>query len=145
MQLSEHFSDHELGVVGVEQRIIDNAQFICTTILEPIRARFGPVSVHCGYRPPGHNAAVGGKPTSFHLYDGTQSAADIDCLPTSFQDLFDWIRLDSKLPFDKVILESENGFPATVHLQVDSSNAPRRQAFTGSTGDGTIYVPQTVE
>ena len=59
--------------------------------------------------------------------------------------MFDWLRLESGLPFDKVILErNAQGFSATVHIQVDRLNAPRRQAFTGSTGDATDYIPSTV-
>ena len=145
MQLSPHFSLDELGVIGAPEQVYQIAVYICETLLEPIRAQFGPVTVHDGYRPPAHNAAVGGKPTSYHLYTGTQSAADIDALPTPYQTLFDWIRLESGLPFDKVILETDaSGEPACVHLQVDSAVAPRRLAYTGNTGAGTVYIPQHV-
>lgn len=145
MQLTPHFADTELGVEGASPQIVNNAIYLCEQLLEPIRAKFGPVNVHDGYRPPAHNEAVGGKPASYHLYDGTQAAADIDVLPTGFQDLFDWIRLKSHLPFDKVILETNSaGEPATVHLQIDSAVSPRRLAYTGSTGAGTVYVPQKV-
>lgn len=141
-QLSEHFTDVELGVEGAEPRLVANATFLCETLLEPIRTKFGPVKVHDGYRSPEHNAAVGGKPTSYHQFDGTRSAADFDVLPTPFQEAFDWIRMESGLPFDKVILEhNESGNPAAIHIQVDSAVAPRRLAYTGSTGAGTVYTP----
>ena len=146
MQLTEHFEDYELGVDGAPPEIVANAVYICEQLLEPIRAQFGPVNVHDGYRPPAHNEAVGGKPTSYHLYDGTQSAADIDALPTGYQQVFDWIRLESGLPFDKVILETNPaGEPATVHLQIDSGLPPRRLAYTGQTGAGTAYSPAEVK
>lgn len=145
MNLTEHFTDNELGVAGAEQRLIDNAIFLCEKILEPIRAQFGPVHVHDGYRNPEHNAAVGGKPTSWHQFDGNQAAADIDCLPTDFKTVFDWIRLWSGLPFDKVILEhNAAGLPAAIHIQVDTEAEPRRLAYTGSTGAGTVYTPAEV-
>jgi hypothetical protein len=145
MQLTEHFEDSELGVAGCSDQLIAQATFLCELILEPIRAKLGPVSVHDGYRDPGHNARVGGKPDSFHLFDGGKAAADISAQPTSCEQLFDWIRLESHLPFDKVILErNAGGFAATVHLQVDMAAKPRRQAFTGSTGAGTIYTPAGV-
>ncbi len=145
MQLTEHFTDVELGVDAAEQRLIDNATFICAQLLEPIRAKFGPVKVHDGYRSPDHNAAVGGKPTSWHQFDGTQSAADIDVLPVSFHECFDYIRLESNLPFDKCILESgADGSPRTIHLQIDSAANSRRLAYTGSTGAGTAYLPVEV-
>jgi len=80
-QLTEHFEDHELGVEGCEARLVLNAKYLCSQILEPIRAKFGPVHVHDGYRDPGHNAAVGGKTESFHLFIDGHAAADIDALP----------------------------------------------------------------
>jgi hypothetical protein len=146
MQLTAHFADAELGVAGQEQRLIDNATFLCTTLLEPIRAQFGPVRVHDGYRSPDHNAAVGGKPDSYHQFDGTQSAADFDCPQASYQAVFDWIRWQSGLPFDKVILENNAASePACIHVQVDSAVPPRRLAYIGSTGAGTVYTPVSVK
>lgn len=144
--LSPHFAETELGVLGVEQRLVDNATFLCQNILEPIRVFYArPVRIHDGYRDAGHNSRVGGKPTSYHLFVGGCAAADFDVPSLSIHDTFDWIRLQSKLPFDKVILETNpNGIPATVHIQVDRFNPPRRQAFVGSTGAGTVYTPVSV-
>jgi hypothetical protein len=144
MQLTPHFADTELGVAGCAQNLIDNATYIATQLLEPIRAQFGPVSVDDGYRDPAHNARVGGKPDSYHLFNGGQSAADIQVSGATLQMLFDWIRLTSGLPFDKVILEYSGNLPECVHLQIDSQAAPRRLAYTGSTGAGTIYLPAEV-
>ena len=140
MKLTEHFTDVELGVVGADQRLVDNAAFLCRTVLEPIRVKFGPVNVHDGYRDPDHNHYVGGKPTSYHQFFGTRAAADIDALPHGFWEVFDWICLESGLPFDKVILEMNNmGNPSAIHIQVDSASTPRRLAYTGSTGAGYLY------
>lgn len=145
MQLSAHFSDAELGVVGAEKRVIENAIYLCTQLLEPIRDHFGrPVNIHDGYRNVDHNRAVGGKIASFHLYHGGQAAADLDVggdtLPT-YRQVFDWIRLQSHLPFDKVILEMNSaGEDACVHIQVDRGSEPRREAFVGGTGAGNQYM-----
>lgn len=146
MQLTTHFTDAELGVAGLDKRLLYNALFLCNTILEPLRLHFGPVHVHDGYRPAEHNANVGGKPTSYHLFDNGQAAADIDALPVSCTDVFDWLRLESKLPFDKVILETNAaGIASTVHIQVDRmQSTQRRLAYTGQTGDGTLYTPAEV-
>lgn len=142
MQLSPHFSDKELGVIGCEQRLIDNAQFLCMNILEPIRDHFKTsVNVHDGYRDPGHNARVGGKTASFHLFDGGHAAADIDVSGHSYREVFDWLRLTSKLPFDKIILESNAaGIPAAIHIQVDRNGPPRRESFVGGTGNSKHYT-----
>ena len=131
MQLTEHFADTELGVAGCEQRLLSNATNLCVEVLEPIRAKFGPVDVHDGYRDAGHNMRVGGKPTSYHLFDDGRAAADVQAMAGSYQELFDWIRLESGLLFDKVILEvNAVGVPACVHVQVDLMNAARRLAYT---------------
>ena len=145
MQLSTHFSDTELGVAGAEKRIVDNAIYLCTHILEPIREHFGrPLNIHDGYRNQEHNRAVGGKLASFHLYHGGQAAADFDVggdtLPT-YRQVFDWIRLQSHLPFDKVILEiNAVNEDAAVHIQIDRSSEPRREAFVGGTGAANQYM-----
>jgi hypothetical protein len=142
MQLTPHFSDREMGLIGCEQRLLDNATFLCVNVLEPIRDHFStPINIHDAYRDPSHNARVGGKPNSFHLFEGGKSAADIDVHGHTLKDVFDWIRLKSKLPFDKVILENNAaGVPATVHIQVNRNAAPKRQAFIGGTGNSQHYI-----
>lgn len=70
--LSEHFSRHEFachcgcGFDAVSPELV--------TMLEQIRAHFGPVIVNCGCRCPAHNKAVNGAAASQHM-NGT--AADI--------------------------------------------------------------------
>jgi hypothetical protein len=146
MQLTEHFSDRELGVVGCETRLVANATYLCMSILEAIRAKFGPVRVHDGYRDPGHNARVGGKLTSYHLFEDGRAAADVDAPAVSIQELFDWLRLESGLLFDKIIMEHDKqGEPECVHVQVDLMNSPRRLAYVGETGDGKDYTPVEVK
>lgn len=125
---------------AASKRHLDNAKFLCEQVLEPIRAKFGPVHVHDGFRDPGHNAAVGGKTESFHLFTDGHAAADIDALPAvTIPALFDWLRLESGLKFDKVILEANaRNVPACVHIQIDRLNPPRRQAFIGHTGPDQV-------
>lgn len=50
---------------------------LCNTYLEPLRARFGPVTINSGYRPRGYNARIGGASQSLHIYDfqGRRSGA----------------------------------------------------------------------
>jgi Peptidase M15 len=145
LKLTENFSDVELGVAGVEERLQRNARELCARVLEPVRARFGkPVRVHCGYRNPEHNRRVGGKHNSWHLFEGSRAAADFHVEGESLHSVFDWLRLQSELPFDKVILESSGGTPRCVHVQMDCMAAPRRLAYSGSTGAGTVYVPEVV-
>jgi hypothetical protein len=146
MQLTEHYADSELGVVGCEERLIANAEFLCMSVLEGIHAKFGTTRVHDGHRDPGHNARVGGKKASYHLFEDGKAAADVSASAVSDDVLFDWLRLESELPFDKVILEMDDaGVAQCVHVQVDRFNAPRREAYTGHTGAGKVYLPVQVK
>jgi len=146
MQLTEHFTDTELGVAGCNPQIVANAVQLCTLLLEPIRAQFGPVNVHDGYRTPEHNQRVGGAADSQHLYLGLNSAADIDALPASYITVFDWIRLESHLPFDQVILERNSaGIEACVHVSYDGAlTTQRRMALEGMTNGQSGYTSVAV-
>lgn len=147
MNLSTNFADHELGISAwTEPRIRYNAKFICEQLLEPIRAHYNkPLIVHDGYRPAADNTLVGGKPNSWHLYQDGHAAADIHVDQVPMTELFRWVRLESKLKFDKVILEhSFDGIPRCVHLQVDVELPSRRLAYVGLTGDGKNYTPVEV-
>lgn len=182
--VTDNFTEEELGVhefpaelAGIDrERIRSCARILCMELLEPARAWLGePLIVTSGYRPPEHNRAIGGKDKSFHLYRFGQAAADALPKTKPVIDLFDWLRLESGLPFDKVILEVSPGSwvnalldsvrlrltegeelkvilqslpglkPLVVHFQTDVNNAPRRLAFIGCTGDGQKYVPVEVE
>ena len=57
---------------------------LCTNYLEPLRRKFGPVSITSGYRHAAYNAAIGGVSNSVHVYDapgrdGSAVAADVVC------------------------------------------------------------------
>ncbi len=141
-QLSPHFSQKEFGTIGCDQRIIDNATQLCVDILEPIRQHFKiSINIHDAYRSIAHNLRVGGKLNSFHLFGGGRAAADFDVVGHTYREVFDWIRLVSKLPFDKVILEHNTaGADADIHVQIDRNNPPRREAFVGGTGNSLQYT-----
>ncbi len=144
--LSAHFSQRNLGVDGASPEVIANATYICNQLLEPIYSQFGRVIITSGYRPPARNASAGGKKASYHLYNGSEAAADIVCPSTTLQVLFDWIRFNKSLPFDKVILEhNSTGALACVHLQIDSSTSGRHLAYTGETGNATNYEPVSTD
>ena len=150
MQLSEHFADTELGVVGASPQIVANAVQLCETLLEPIRAQFGAASLSNGYRPELANEAAGGVSDSQHLYLEQNSAADMvrfanADLPTAF----DWIRLQSGLSFDQVILEYaahvEPLTPACIHISYNGALATqRRMALYGYTNGAGPYTPAEV-
>jgi len=145
-QLSDHFSETELRVAGQSPRVVGNAKFLCVQILEPVREMFGALIVDSGYRSPAHNEAVGGVHGSYHEYVGDECAADFRPVPTALttlEQIFDWMRLESKLPFDHVILEHDKaGNPACIHVQahVEQPNCRPRGAYLRSTGKANDTV-----
>ena len=144
-RLSPHFTESELGVESADARVKANARYLCEKILEPIRTEYGlPIFVTSGYRDPAHNAQVGGKGKSFHLYESDRCAADFKVIGIAVTETFDWLRLKSGLPFDKVILEYQEGEPRIIHIQAMAKTEPRRLAYVGETGDGKEYTPVEV-
>jgi len=145
MKVSEHFSDQQFGWPGGVNPDIDNLlQVFCSRILEPIVARFGLLRVTSGYRSPAHNARVG-VANSFHVWSETRIAADVQLQHrrraerpdgADLSALFDWLRLESGLPFDKIILERGKtaGSEADdcVHIQFQLHPHPRREAYQGN-------------
>lgn len=146
MQLTEHFTAEENGLnQASDPRLVQNWTYLAQQVLEPIRAEWGAMRVNDGYRDPQHNAAVGGKPTSYHQGDGGRAASDLWPMSAPIQKVFDWIRLESKLEFDKVILEhNAQGDPRCIHIQIDREAAARRLAYTGSLGAASDYVQAEV-
>lgn len=141
MMLSPHFSENELRVTDAEDRIKGNAKWLCENILEPIHAKYNTaVIVTSGYRPPAKNSATGGVATSFHLFEGANCASDIEVAEHKITDVFDWLRLESRLPFDKVILESNlRGEPQIVHIQANPTLTRPRTAWLGKTHGQSQY------
>lgn len=140
--LSPNFKETELSIANAPEPAKDNARWLAVNILEPIRAWWGrPVKVNSGYRAPEHNKAVGGVPTSYHLYNGDNCAADIEV--PGITDVFDWLRLESTLPFSKIILEKDHktGLPTVVHIQAHAGTIPTtRLAYVGETHGTASYT-----
>lgn len=110
--VSKHFSWAELTRTGsTELQAINREEAeqyraaltaLATTILEPIRAKFGPLKVNSAFRGPSVNAKVGGSKTSQHLKG---EAADIVAPSVTVEELHRWIVTESGLPYGQCILE----------------------------------------
>lgn len=66
MKVGRWFVDTEFG--DLEPRDLPGVGALCAMFLDPLRATFGPCTVHSGKRSPQHNADVGGAPESRHVY-----------------------------------------------------------------------------
>lgn len=113
----------------------------CEQILEPIRAQWGAVVINSGYRCPELNAAVGGVPTSEHVWTTEQIAVDIRTPQAKLEAVFDWLRLKSGLRFDQVILERgkipDSEGDDCIHIGYRLN--PRRMALSGETNNRSGY------
>jgi len=84
-RLSRNFTVEEFDCrdgTKVSRRDYAGLTYLCEQFLEPLRARFGRVTINSGLRSISHNRRVGGERNSFHCYtlqDGNDQAADITC------------------------------------------------------------------
>ncbi|MCI0352574.1 MAG: D-Ala-D-Ala carboxypeptidase family metallohydrolase [Acidobacteriales bacterium] len=123
-------------------------KIVCEFLLEPIRARFGPLRITSGYRSPALNEAVGGSPLSQHKATGDYAACDFQpVVKTPLETVFDWIRLESGLPFDQVILErgreERHEYDDCIHISW--RRQPRRMAMAGEVQNRGPYTRAEVK
>jgi hypothetical protein len=145
MNLSPHFTLSELtrtssGIANVPTDAeVKALEALATTLLEPVRAKFGPVSIHSGYRGPAVNAAIGGSKTSQHMKG---EAADFHCPAAKLEDIMRWIVIESGLKYGQVILEGHTaGEPTWIHLSLGAPWRVGSQCQQALTFDGKGYHP----
>jgi uncharacterized protein YcbK (DUF882 family) len=138
VNLSPHFTWEELTQTGQfalrDQNRVQAEPYranlirLATTLLEPVRAQFGPTRINSGFRCPAVNAAIGGSPTSQHLRgeaaDLVPSGADLDTVMR-------WI-VASSLPYGQAIRE-----PTWIHLSLPGRGHHRQNLRF----DGRVYSP----
>lgn len=151
MILSEHFTLDELlasptaTARGFSEQfipsevIVGNLQALDTEVLEPIRVLVDfPINVSSGYRCLRLNQAVGGEPTSQHLFG---QAADITSPNLTVDELYQKIKAGAK--FDELIIEHDHSGHYWVHVSWNPTKPPRGICYKGvlqPTG-GTICSP----
>ena len=145
MNLSPHFTLAELtrtssGLYnGPTITEINALTALCTTLLEPVRNRFGPVSIHSGFRSAAVNAKIGGSKTSQHMKG---EAADFHCPGATLEHVMRWIVVESGLSYGQVILEGHTaGEPTWIHLSLGSPWRLGSACMQALTFDGKAYHP----
>jgi hypothetical protein len=143
MNLSPHFTLAELtrtssGLYnGPTITEINALTALCTTLLEPVRNRFGPVSIHSGFRSAAVNAKIGGSKTSQHMRG---EAADFHCSGATLEHVMRWIVVESGLHYGQVILEGHTaGEPTWIHLSLGSPWRLGSSCMQALTFDGKAY------
>ncbi len=104
-RLSPHFTVEEFDChdgTKVQKRDYAGLEYLCRTYLEPMRKKYGVVTVLSGFRTRAYNAKIGGASKSFHVYtehDGNDQAADIRCQrgnPVQWRSTLNWIRTNKR-------------------------------------------------
>ena len=154
MRISDHFRKQEfeksatamrLGISNTvtEPELVANMVALAANVLEPLRAKWGPVSLSSGYRHPDLSQALGSKPTSSHCF-----AEAVDC--EAFQSpgnraVFEWFVNESGLSWDQIILEFEGEDPFDGWLHISSKRClseNRKEVLRAVRQDGkTVYLP----
>jgi zinc D-Ala-D-Ala carboxypeptidase len=145
-RVSPHFTWGELTATNrralqeqnrdVPDHLVDAGRALATTLLEPIRERFGPIIIHSGYRCPALNKAIGGAPTSQHQ---RFEAADFHAAAAPLRQVFDWL-WTSGLPVGQCILEGRSaGKPTWIHISLGAPWRDPRRCGEFLTFDGTRY------
>jgi hypothetical protein len=147
MKLSKNFSVAELSKSEAAVRLgldntpsmtaIDNLQALVDAVLQPVRDKFGPITVTSGYRSPAVNKTIGGSATSDHCKG---QAADFEVMGMPNKELATWIK--DNLEFTQLILE----FPSKsdpnagwVHCSYDKSNLKCQVLTAVKVGGKTVY------
>ena len=150
-KLTEHFNLEEMTVSPTAKKLglsntptpehIENMRYCCEKILEPVRAKFGPVTINSSYRAPAVNKAVGGSKTSQHV---NGQAIDFEVKGVDNKTVADWVA--DNLEFDQVILEfytAGDKNSGWVHASIKKEGGNRKQRLIAkkSKAGGTSYTP----
>lgn len=142
--LTDHFALHEFArseraarlgrPVEIPEAVVPALQYLCETVLEPLRARTRrAVFVLSGYRPPWLNRAVGGSARSQHMRG---EAADVLVAGYSPREVCERI-IALGVPFDQLILE----FDQWTHVSAVRDRPPRGRVLTARKRQGvTVYM-----
>ena len=91
---------------------INCLKLLCESILQPIRERFGPLTIESGFRSPELNLSVGGAETSDHRIG---SASDIT-LHEGLGQVYRWIKRNH-LPYRQLIWYKNKRF---IHVSINT-------------------------
>ena len=144
--LSPHFTLAEMtrtstGLPNVPA-VLEAASMVllCYKVLEPWRARTGPLAVTSGYRSPAVNEAVNGSRTSQHMRG---EAADIKPVSVTLEHA--WAELLSLiaggLPVDQAIVYERAKGRGWVHVSRSFGRQPRGQLLVQPAAHRGVYVP----
>lgn len=119
---------------------LQNIKVLCEKVLEPIRAKYGPINISSGYRSKVLNHYIGGSLSSQHC-EGKAADIDMDGMDSaSNKEIFDYIK--DNLDFDQLIFEfGTKDAPDWVHVSYNGIKN-RKQVLRALKVNGkTAYAP----
>ena len=118
---------------------IEKLKLLCETILQPVRDKFGPVTVTSGYRSPELCVAIGSSINSQHT---KAEAVDFEVEGVDNADVAYWIK-DNITNWDQMILEFYTiGEPSSGWVHCSVADKPRKQFLRAFKENGkTKYKP----
>lgn len=114
---------------------LENIKVLCERVLEPIRAKFGPIVISSGYRSKMLNHYIGGTLKSQHL-EGKAVDIDMDGMDgVTNKEIFEYIKYN--LEFDQLI--NEHNY-AWIHVSYNAGKN-RKQILDALKVNGrTVYA-----
>ena len=137
--------------MGIENKASDvpeaipNLVALCQTVIEPIRNKFGPVSISSGFRHPDLSEALKSSSKSQHCFG---EAFDFECFKSpGNRAVAEWI-VSTTLSWDQLILEFEDPegkdlFQGWIHISNKRCKRDnRKEILRAVKQDGkTVYLP----
>ena len=147
IRVSKNFALSEMVKSATAERLnVDNSPsdihlvnltHLAIHILQPVRDKFGVITINSGDRSPALNAKVGGSKTSQHC---NGQAADFESFSTPNPDLAKWIA--NNLEFDQLILEFYDGVNPNsgwVHCSYNLMGNRKKILTALKTGGKVVY------
>jgi hypothetical protein len=143
-KLTPHFRLGELvpkDCAEVPPWILGELSDLCAELLEPVRAKFGPLVIHDAYRPSELNERVGGVTSSDHLNGRAADFHVTGNLDRAWQEqtveAFHWIREHLQGRFGQLILEDHRKALGDqgklwVHISMPSAKHPGTSSDTNA-------------
>ncbi len=156
MKLSKNFSLKELtysqtairnGISNLpnDEQLV-NLTALCQRILQPVRDKYGVVSVSSGLRAEALNALIGGSKTSDHCYG---RAADFEVKSEEISNLELAKYIQDTLEFKQLILEfynkEEGPNSGWVHCSFDAAGNNKGEVLTAKRVDGKVQYYEGLE
>lgn len=146
MRLSQHFNLAEFTRSESAKRHgvsnnptpehLENIKVLCEKVLEPIRAKFGPINISSGYRSKVLNHYIGGSLKSQHC-EGKAADIDQDDMPgVTNKEIFEYIK--NELEFDQLINEFNY---AWIHVSYNAGKNRKQVLDALKVNNKTVYAP----